>query len=162
MYIADPLSNFLPGRIFLIWSPPEKKRGMGVGGVFLDVLWYTTCMSKRYKDMTSEERKVYDRDRHLRKKYGIGLDEYNLLREEQGYCCKICGRHESEIRPKKRARIKGRSPDPLVVDHCHETGDVRGLVCTKCNNGLGAFRDDPELLRKGILYLEEGRADSGG
>lgn len=103
-----------------------------------------------------------DRDRHLRKKYGIGIDDINLLREEQGYCCKLCGRHESEIRPKKRTRIKGRAIDSLVVDHCHDTGAIRGLVCTKCNNGLGAFRDDPALLRKGILYLEEARADSGG
>ena len=120
------------------------------------------CMKKRYKDMTLEDRKVADRERHLRKKYGIGIDDINLLREEQGYCCKLCGRHESEIRPKKRTRIKGRAIDSLVVDHCHDTGAIRGLVCTKCNNGLGAFRDDPVLLRKGIMYLEEARADSRG
>ena len=117
-------------------------------------------MSKRYKDMTPEERKVYDRSGHLRRKYGIDLDEYNRMREEQGYCCMLCGRHEDVIRAVKRAPAKGRPPDPLVVDHCHETGDVRGLLCSRCNDGLGKLCDDPEMLRKGIVYLEEGGGGS--
>ena len=136
-----------------------------MGVVFLDVLWYTTCMSKRitkrYKDMTPEERKVYDRSGHLRRKYGIDLSEYDIMREEQGYCCLLCGRHEDDL-PARGNPAKGRPPDPLVVDHCHETGDVRGLLCSRCNDGLGKLCDDPEMLRKGIAYLEEGRADSGG
>ena len=104
--------------------------------------------------MTPEERKMYDRSGHLRRKYGVNLEEYNRMRKEQNYCCMLCGRHEDEIRPTLRKPKKGRPPDPLIVEHCHETGAVGGLVCTKCNNGLSAFNDDPDMLRKAIAYLK--------
>ena len=109
---------------------------------------------KRYKDLTPTERKEYDRDGHLRRKYGISLVEYNRMRKEQEYCCLICGRHEDDIRPTLREPKKGRPPDPLVVEHCHDTGAIGGLTCSRCNTGLGAFNDDPDMLRKAIAYLK--------
>lgn len=60
----------------------------------------------------------------------------------QGNKCKICETHESEF--DKR----------LAVDHCHKTGKVRGLLCSSCNTSLGKFKDDPEILRRAINYLE--------
>lgn len=61
---------------------------------------------------------------------------YREMLEQQAGCCAICG-----------------SPDPQAIDHDHVTGDVRGILCTRCNTGLGKFMDDPELLRVAAQYL---------
>lgn len=71
------------------------------------------------------------------KKYGLTKDGYNLMYTEQDGCCKIC-----------KTNIN------LCVDHNHDTGKVRGLLCNKCNVGLGCFIDDIELLEKAIEYLK--------
>ena len=49
----------------------------------------------------------------------------------------------------------------MAVDHCHQTGQVRGLLCMNCNQGIGKFQDDPELLRKAIKYLEDTESYAG-
>lgn len=59
-----------------------------------------------------------------------------------GGCCWIC---------KKPEPIAGRK---LSIDHCHDTGKVRGLLCTHCNTGLGHFNHDPDRIDKAIRYLE--------
>jgi hypothetical protein len=69
------------------------------------------------------------------------------LREEQQGCCAICGTPEAQS-PKKR----------LHVDHNHETHAVRGLLCSRCNTGLGQFKDDPNRLRAAIEYLKRTNA----
>ena len=74
-------------------------------------------------------------------RYGISLEEFDSLREKQNYCCAICGQHEDT--QKKN----------LFVDHCHETGRVRGLLCNCCNFALGHFKDSQLLLQKAINYL---------
>ena len=79
-------------------------------------------------------------------KYGITLDEYNLMLSDQGKGCKICGSKET-VTEKGIVRR-------LAVDHCHETGKVRGLLCGNCNKSLGGFKDSKELLLKAIDYLE--------
>jgi hypothetical protein len=84
---------------------------------------------------------VNKKDSYLQKNYLITLDEYNLIFSKQEGRCVICGKHQSEI---KKA---------LSVDHCHKTGKVRGLLCGKCNMGLGSFEDDIENLKCAILYL---------
>lgn len=71
-------------------------------------------------------------------KYGISHKEYDLMFKSQGGACKIC-RNEFDYR--------------LHVDHCHNTGKVRGLLCRGCNTGLGHFKDDVQLLREAINYL---------
>lgn len=80
------------------------------------------------------------RDNYLRRRYGITLDEYEALLEGQGNCCAVCGRTQ-DIN--------------YSVDHSHTTGEVRGLLCTACNRGIGMLQDDPELLRKAANYLEK-------
>jgi len=82
-------------------------------------------------------------DAIIRRTYGITYEEYEQMVEDQGGGCAICGKTESE---------EGRR---LPIDHCHTTGKVRGVLCAKCNQALGMFRDDPELLRNAAQYLEK-------
>lgn len=83
-------------------------------------------------------------------KYGITLADYERMRDEQGGLCAICRQPETA----KRRGVVMR----LAVDHCHDTGKVRGLLCSSCNNGLGRFRSNPEVLESAARYL---RAASG-
>lgn len=74
------------------------------------------------------------------RQYGVTEIQYQrLLRRQRGVCA-ICGDSPN-----------GRS---LCVDHCHMTGEIRGLVCHACNSGVGNFNDDPNILRRAISYLE--------
>jgi hypothetical protein len=75
---------------------------------------------------------------YLKDKYGITPDDYARRLQAQGGGCAICGEPPGEI--------------ALHVDHCHETGRVRGLLCFSCNAGLGQFRHDPELLGAARTY----------
>jgi len=85
------------------------------------------------------------RNRELKRKYGISLDEYNQLVESQGDSCAICGTTDKGV-----ARGKFRY---WSVDHNHATGEVRGLLCQKCNVLLGMAKDDISILEKAIEYL---------
>jgi hypothetical protein len=76
----------------------------------------------------------------LRVKYGLTIEGYNALLDKQGGVCAVCGHNVS-----KRA---------LHVDHDHGTGKVRGLLCNKCNRGMGLLGDDVTLLKSAIAYLE--------
>ena len=87
------------------------------------------------------------RNYNLKKKYGIDLEIYkNMLLEQKGVC-KICGLPETAI-------IRGRIA-ALAVDHCHETGKVRGLLCMNCNRMLGNAKDSTANLLNAIKYLED-------
>lgn len=79
---------------------------------------------------------------HLKRTYGITLDEYNQIFADQAGCCKICGVHQVELKKK------------LSVDHSHKTKQIRGLLCAKCNLTLGNMNDDPVLLVKAAQYLQ--------
>lgn len=92
------------------------------------------------------------RDKRL-KKYGITAEEYNKMFKKQKGRCKICGIHPTEMTDTKEF---------LSVDHCHTTGEVRGLLCDSCNLGLGKFYDNIELLENAITYLSSGMIESVG
>jgi len=70
------------------------------------------------------------------------LDQYEALLLEQDYRCAICGTSEDKLTKR------------MAIDHNHETGTVRGLLCSTCNTGLGQFKDSAAVLRAAIAYLE--------
>jgi hypothetical protein len=86
--------------------------------------------------------------RNLPYLYGITRAEYDALLARQGGACAICGA------PPKKER--------LCVDHCHLTGRIRGLICRKCNFGLGCLRDDHRTLIAALAYLAYRATDGPG
>lgn len=79
------------------------------------------------------------------KMYGLTIDQYQSLLESQNHCCAIC---------EKKEALTGKL-NRMYVDHCHLSGKARGLLCQKCNAGLGMFGDRPDLLAKAITYLSK-------
>lgn len=87
-----------------------------------------------------ECRRRRNRREKLARRYGLTEKGYATLREKQDGACAIC----------RRACPLGR----LSVDHDHATGSVRGLLCRRCNAGLGNFDDSPEQLTRALAYLK--------
>ena len=79
-------------------------------------------------------------------KYGLTEKEYESIFNRQGQACAIC-----------------RCPPPpnrkLAVDHCHKTGEVRGLLCVNCNTGLGLLEDSKPIIKAAIAYLKGSREE---
>jgi hypothetical protein len=83
----------------------------------------------------------------LKKLYGMTLDDYDIMLEDQAGVCAICGREE-----RAKSAIDDATKD-LAVDHNHTTGKIRGLLCSSCNRGLGYFGDDINRLNAAINYM---------
>lgn len=84
----------------------------------------------------------------IKRKYGLTKEEYESMLIDQKHQCKICGTKTAYVN----------NPDKgFAVDHCHRTGKVRGLLCMKCNTGLGMFTDDCDKLSSAISYLMENK-----
>ncbi len=96
---------------------------------------------KDLKKKRSQDLKDRVKNKDLNRRYGISLNTYNLLFEIQNGCCAICGISQSKLKKK------------LYVDHDHDTKDIRGLLCHKCNTGLGLMKDDALILKRAIDYL---------
>jgi len=79
---------------------------------------------------------------HIKKTYGITYEQYEELLEQQNHCCAIC-----------KSKVSSSRTSRLFVDHCHNSLEVRGLLCSSCNHGLGLFKDSPTLLKRAINYL---------
>ena len=82
----------------------------------------------------------------LKKMFGISIEQYEEMLHAQGGVCKICGETE------RRVDGVGRYTN-LCVDHCHSTGRIRGLLCTRCNRGIGLFGDKLEIVEMAATYL---------
>jgi len=83
-----------------------------------------------------------DKDSKLRSAYGISYKDYQSMLAMQDGRCAICGTNDTG---KRKA---------FHVDHCHDTGEVRGLLCGNCNSGIGNLRDEVALLERAIEYLK--------
>jgi hypothetical protein len=91
--------------------------------------------------------KAHNRAINLRRHYGLTEDQYGLLLKAQDGKCRICG-----------SSGKADSDFPLVIDHCHASSRIRGLLCSPCNSGIGHLQEDISVLRAAIEYLVEGAA----
>ena len=101
-------------------------------------------VSRMWRIENPERSKLSVRNATLKKKYGIGIEEYNILLEEQNFGCAICESTDTKVSWSTN----------LHVDHDHDTGAIRGLLCQACNTSLGKMNNNPDLLRKAAEYLE--------
>jgi len=100
--------------------------------------WQKAYKSEHRKELLAKQKAYRDshKDQRYVSKYGLTFGDVERLVAFQGGRCAICG---------EKAR--------LVVDHCHTSGRVRGLLCRRCNVALGGFGDDVGLLRRAVQYL---------
>lgn len=124
--------------------------------------WCKTChvssnmswVSANKSKVLADKKKFYYadarrvRNKELKHKFDITVDQYDKMFVDQSGLCKICNKPET-------SNGRGGKLKYLAVDHDHVTGKVRGLLCAKCNKGLGHFEDSIELLEQSIKYLEE-------
>lgn len=112
---------------------------------------YTAAASKKWRENNAEKHKEYNREwkrankdktraYHLKSKFDITQDDYDRMLDDQGSACAICGTSYDKT---------------YHVDHDHDTGEVRGLLCDCCNRGLGYFKDNPSIMASAITYLSK-------
>lgn len=130
-YKVKPYKEFFPP-----WKPKPKKP-----------VPYCPVKNKQNTIKYSAARK----NSRLKKRYGIDFDNFQSLLLKQNSCCAICKVHVSEHESQKGKHF--------AVDHCHITNKVRGLLCYKCNMGLGYFNDNPILLDQALSYLSIKRSE---
>ena len=113
----------------------------------------TRTSSKEYKEYMREWHKQarsanpeYYLAQDLRRNYGVTLEWYRQKLADQNNVCAICKQPETTVIRNKVIN--------MPVDHCHKTGQARGLLCTKCNRALGLFQDNVDVLKSAIQYLE--------
>ena len=88
-------------------------------------------------------------DAQRKRLYDVSPERYQILYKEQNGLCDICHQPELTINPKTN------KPFTLALDHNRKTKQIRGLLCSRCNKGLGVFKDNPELLDNAVTYLRK-------
>jgi len=106
------------------------------------------CKQWRHKNLAHS--RALNRKSWLKNTYGITPEQYDILLESQSGVCAICGKPETRV-------LKGKVCE-LAVDHDHVTGRVRGLLCVKCNLGIGSFNDSRKLFARAAAYLKRHEA----
>lgn len=110
--------------------------------------WYQKNKAYHKQYAVTNYQRIADNFRlsHVKRLYNLDAAAYFQMVVEQENKCKICGKPETAKNKKGDIR-------PLCVDHCHATGIVRGLLCNRCNSGLGNFSDNEKLLEAAKQYL---------
>lgn len=109
-----------------------------------DKKYYLNAKVNRKEDFFKQRKNA-----NLKKNFNITLEEFNQMLSNQNNLCMICRTPFNLEHNRKEMERKA------CVDHNHQTGKVRGLICNNCNTGLGRFKDNIELLREAIKYLEK-------
>lgn len=118
-------------------------------------IWAKDHRKKNKEDYLIKEKKRRLKEGQLRntkevcRRLDTTVDEYYRMLEEQNNHCAICEKEET-----RKSRTNGKIC-ALAIDHCHKTGKIRGLLCHCCNTAIGKFKDDIELMKKAISYLEK-------
>lgn len=98
---------------------------------------------RRFDGESDYDRQVFSAAGKRKTSYGLSEDAFWALVRGQDFACAIC-----------TVRFHAGGPT-MAVDHNHDTGEVRGVLCTRCNSGLGWFGDSPDRLRRALRYLSE-------
>lgn len=108
------------------------------------------CRSRYHRDKVkrlAKRKAYYEKNKEVisikNNRAGASLDKFNQLFLDQEGKCAICGLHQEQM------------PRRIAVDHNHDTGEIRGLLCDTCNRGLGLLRDNIEVLENAIKYLKK-------
>ena len=104
----------------------------------------TLCSYKKQQSMIYHKfgGNIKSRDTHLKKSYNLSLISFNEIFKKQNYKCAICGTETNQAKNKS-----------FHVDHCHKEKKVRGILCNKCNTGIGFLNHDVNVLQNAINYL---------
>jgi hypothetical protein len=105
---------------------------------------HVQCWRKGKSDHISRQRS----QKRNEDKFRVSPEEYAQMFEKQGGVCAICKKANTRVSAAGRVML-------LAVDHDHVTGKVRGLLCTRCNLGIGYFRDNPTIVNAAVAYLEK-------
>ena len=140
--------NKLPKKNCKICNKEFRPRSLSNKGICSNL----DCRYEQRKIHNNNNKRRGPKSKHKKyyiKQYGLTIEQYEEMEKYQNYSCKICGDHES-------LNGKDRNGDTkrLSVDHNHKTGQIRGLLCDRCNPALGGFRDNIEALKNAIKYLE--------
>jgi hypothetical protein len=104
---------------------------------------YLAEMKKRREEQQAKKKRRDSRWLAIYSMYGLTREQWQVIYNKQNGSCAICGKSQDELGYK------------LQIDYDHGTGKVRGLLCKKCNLGIGMFGEDVENINKAIRYLEK-------
>jgi hypothetical protein len=141
IFTNDMLLEATKATNYSISSLHNAKRNLVSSGLLVRIREKALKKVSKYEGL-SYKSDEYRRACAINHHYGISYDQLLELYKKCNNRCSICGIEEKDIKGK------------LHVDHCHDTGKIRGLLCKNCNVALGHFKDNVDLLKKAINYLQ--------